>query len=98
MNYIRVNTPEGQFDIPCLEISKIRANYYAEIDGHEIGSDEYNKEVIYASNDEFECIDWLVNNSNWEDWEGIAVKINDKVLHNVEEFWTSTDEFEMIKK
>ena len=41
-------------------------------------------------------IDWLINNTDWDDWENIAVKINDKVKVTDDDFWCSSDDFTII--
>lgn len=45
--------------------------------------------------DSFEAIDWLLNNYEWEDWSDCAVKINDGVFVTEDDFWTSSDGFEI---
>jgi len=49
-------------------------------------------------NDDFEAIDWLINNYDWEDWSVNAVKVNDDVNVTDDDFWTSSDDFEIISK
>ena len=97
MKAVKFKTPKGDHYILAKEIAENRADYYAvEKDGHEKGSKEYEEEVLFALNDDFECIDWLLNNSNFEDWKDYAVKMNDKVGVSEDDFWTSSDDFEMI--
>jgi hypothetical protein len=97
MKVILCNTPKGQFQIPLKIVAERRADYYAcEVDGHEKGSIEYNKEVDWVMNDKFEAIDWLINNTNWEDWQSMAIKINDKVNVTDDDFWTSSEDFKII--
>ena len=80
MKYILCDTPKGQYKIPLKAVAEHRANHYAiEIDGHTKDSLEYKNEVLYCMTDGFEGIDWILNNTNWEDWEDIAVKVNDSV-------------------
>lgn len=98
MKKILVNTPKGQFSIPLKPVAENRADYYAtEKDGHEKGSPEYNEEVDFVMDDDFEGIDWLINNTDWKDWEDIAVKENDKVLVTDDYFWTNSADFEIVE-
>ena len=48
--------------------------------------------------DDYEGIDWLINNSDWEDWKDVVLKINDKVNVTDDDFWTSSDGFEIVKR
>jgi len=47
-------------------------------------------------NDSYEGINWLLNNSDWKDWEEIAFKVDDKIKVDEDEFWCSSDDFEII--
>jgi len=96
MKYIRINTPKGQYDIELKKIAEDRANYYSTVDGYDIGSEEYQDEVNFVMDDDFEGIDWLLNNTNWSDWSQTAIKINDKVLVTDDDFFTSSDDCEII--
>ncbi len=93
---IIVDTPKGQYSIPLREVAKHRADYYAtEIDGHAKHSPEWDKEVEWVMSDTYEAIDWILNNSDWEDWKGIATKINDEVNVTDSDFWTSSEQMEI---
>lgn len=97
--HIRVNTPTGQVDVPARPVAEQRADYYAiEVDGHEKDSDDYEAEVFHGLTGDYDLIDWMLNNSNWEDWSGIAEKVNSKVLVTDEDFFTSSDDLELITK
>ncbi len=99
MKVIRINTPKGQYEIPLLPVAEHRANYYAcEVDGHAKNSPEWDLEVKWVMDDSFEAIDWLTNNTDWKDWKSIAVKINDDVNVTDSDFWSSSDDFEIINK
>jgi enolase len=96
MKILICDTPKGQYSIPLELVARHRADYYSvEVDGNDIDSDEYNEEVQYAMNDDYECIDWILNNSDWEDWEKDATKLNNKVNVTDDDFWTSSDNFEI---
>lgn len=47
--------------------------------------------------DDFEGIDWLLNNTDWEDWQDSATKLNDKVKVTDGDFWCSSDDFEIVE-
>jgi hypothetical protein len=97
MKVILCNTPKGQYAIPLKLIAEDRANYYSVVvDGNEVGLDEFNEEVNFVMEDNFEGIDWLINNFDWEDWESVATKINDKVEVTDDDFWTSSEDFEIV--
>jgi len=66
--YIQIKSPEGDvFYISARIIAEHRANYYSTIDGYEIGSNEWQNEVNYALNSEYEIEDWLNENISWEE-------------------------------
>lgn len=93
---IQFNTPKGQFEIPLIKVAENRAQYYADEEHFDFDSEEWQDEIDLVMEDDFEGIDWLINNSNFEDWEGIAVKINDEVNVTDEDFWTSSEDFEIV--
>lgn len=97
---IRFNTPTGQYEIPLLKVAENRAQYYADQENFNSDSQEWDDEISLVMEDDFEGIDWLINNTDFEDWEdiGIAVKINDDEKISEEDFWTSSDGFEIVVK
>jgi hypothetical protein len=98
MKVIKCNTPNGQFQIPLKLVAENRADYYAvEVDGNKKGSQEWQDEVDWVMKDDFEGIDWLINNTNWEDWQDLATKLNDKVKVTDDDFWCSSDGFEIVE-
>lgn len=97
MKVIRINTPKGQYDISLQFIAENRADYYAcEVDGHEKEGPEWKQEVDWVMEDDYEGIDWLINNMNWEDVNDFATKVNDKVNVTDDDFWTSSEDFEIL--
>lgn len=99
MKYMIINTPQGQHKLALELVAEHRADYYAcVVDGEDRDSDSWKSEVRSAMNDKFECIDWIINNSDWSDWEKQAVKISDKVLVSEDDFWTSSEDFEIIEE
>ena len=92
MKVIKINTPDGQYTLPLLSVAKHRA--------HEYHSEELSKEFIeecdYVLCDDYEGIDWLLNNTDYEDWEDQTTKINSDVKVTMEDFWSRTEDFEII--
>lgn len=88
--------PDGEYFIPLMEVAKNRAEYYAEEDGFAIGSKEWQDEIDYVMQDSFEGIDWLINNTDFDDWD-CAIKINNEHHVTDEDFWCSSDGFEIIE-
>lgn len=97
MKVIIVNTPKGQYSIPLETVAEDRAEYYVEMEDFEMGSLEWDEEIKFVMEDDFEGIDWIMNNGDWEEWEEIATKINNKVLVTEDDFWSSTDDFKIIE-
>jgi hypothetical protein len=89
-NTIQFNTPDGVYNLDLLLVAKHRADYYK---GR--GSN-YNEEIEFVMNDDFEGIDWLINNTDYEDWEDVTVKVNSNVNVTNEDFWCSSEDFEII--
>ena len=95
MKVITINTPKGQYQLDLKTVAEDRAEYYSEKDDFERDSMEWNEEVDYVLGDTFEGIDWLINNSDWDDWEPILKKSSDDVHTTDEDFWFDSDNFEI---
>jgi hypothetical protein len=95
MKVIRINTPEGQYQIELQTVAEDRAEYYSEKDDFEMGSMECDEEVNLVLGDTFEGIDWLISNSDWDDWEPVAKKLNGEVETTDPDFWYDSDNFEI---
>ena len=97
MKVIRINTPKGQFDVPLKLVAENRADYYiVEKDGLTKESKEYQDEIDWVIKDEDEGVDWILNNSDWVDWENVATKVNDDVNTTDEDFWSDSDDFNVV--
>lgn len=92
MKSILINTPTGQYTIPLINVAEDRANNYAEKN-----TPEWTSEVDFVMNDDFEGIDWILNNTDWEDWKEISKKVSNMVYVFTDEFWTSSDDFKIIE-
>jgi enolase len=94
MKVIRINTPKGQYDVPLKNVAYHRADYYT--DPNDKSSDDYIDEVNLVMLDDYEGIDWLVNNTDWEDWLEVATKVNDSVKVTEDDFWTDSEDFKIV--
>lgn len=83
---ISINTPNGQYYLPLSVVADNRASYY----GNRGETYEYEYELVMEGG--YDAIDWLMNNMDWADVEGLAVEYSDKVLVLEEDFWTSSDD------
>lgn len=101
MKIIKVNTPFGVYGIPLKLVAEDRANYYStsvkEGTGKWVDQSEWDDNFNFVMNDGFEGIDWLINNLNWEDCEDFSKKMSDEILVSEEDFWTTSDDFEIIE-
>ena len=91
MKVIRFNTPTGEHEIPLIEVAKHRAGHYHPTD--DVG---FQEEVDFVMEDDYEGVDWLINNSDFKDWNHVAKKINNKVNVTEEDFWCDSSDFEII--
>lgn len=96
MKVIRINTPSGQYQVDLKTVAEDRTEYYSEKDNFEKDSIEWVEGVNYVLGHTFEGIDWLINNSDWEDWELISKKFSDVIKTTDEDFWFDSDNFEII--
>ena len=97
MKVIRINTPKGQFDVPLKLVAENRADYcIVEKDGLTKESKEYQDEIDWVIEDEDEGVDWILNNSDWVDWENVATKVNDDVNTTDEDVWSDSDDFNVV--
>jgi hypothetical protein len=88
---INANTPWGQYRIPAALVARNRANYYAS------KGDDYVSEFEYAMDDNYELIDWLLNNMDWADVKDRAEKFSDKVFCIEGDFWTDSEDFWVVE-
>lgn len=91
MKVIRINTPDGQYLLPLKIVAEQRAEIYANKD-----TAEFEEEVDFVMDDDFEGIDYILNNTDYEDWEESTVKLNSEVKVLSEDFWRSSDDLEII--
>jgi len=87
--YLKVQFSNGDiFAIPARIIAEDRAKYYAKIDGYDFESNEWEAEVQYALDNEFEIKDWAGNNMNWPDLESYAKLIDeDRKIFDYNDNW-----------
>ena len=78
------------FAIPARIIAENRANYYADLDGYDLNSNEWEAEIITALRDDLEIEDWAGNEMNWNELEPYAIKI-DSGEFDYEDGWPDAD-------
>lgn len=66
--YFLLKYLDHEYWLDARKIAKMRADYYAEVDGHDIGSKEWQEEFDYTLGDDYELIDWLMNNTDPRDF------------------------------
>jgi len=95
MKYIEMTTPRGKYRLPLKVVATNRAEYYAENDGFDKGTNEWNEEIDFIMNDTYEGIDWLCNNMDYEDVESFLEKIDEPEENN--EWWFDSDNFNIVE-
>ena len=85
-------TPKGMFKVPLIVVAENRADYYIE----DKNSQDYKANVKFILDDDFEGIDWLLNNMDFDDIKDKAVKVSDEIKVTDEDFWTSSDDFDIV--
>lgn len=85
-----INTPQGVYGLSLLKVAHHRAAYYEVKD-----TAEYYAEVEYVLEEGDEGIDWLINNTDWEDWKEQTVKISDEIKVTEDNFWSSYRDFKI---
>ena len=93
MKVIQFNTPDGVYQLELKLVAENRADQYSE----DVNSIDYQGEVNMIMNHDYEGVDWLINNTNYEDWEDVTKKINDEVNVTNDDFWSSSDDFKIIE-
>lgn len=96
MKAIIFKTPEGKFAIPLRLVAEDRANYYVcEVEGQSKDSTDWKDEVEWVMDDDFEGIDWLINNNDWDEWKSKSIRLDEKSKTKDEDFWNSSDNFDI---
>jgi len=93
MKNLIINTPKGVYSLEVMRVAEDRAEHYSEVDSFSRDSIEWNEEVNYLLEDGSECIDWVVNNTDFEDWEPVLTKVSDEVKTQDEFFWFDVENF-----
>ena len=88
--FILFPTPKGEFKVDLEIIANNRADWYKE--------EPRQDEIDFIMGDDFEGIDWLLNNMDFEDIEDKAIKVSDKVKVTDDDFWTSSKNFIIIEE
>jgi hypothetical protein len=88
--FILFPTPKGEYKIDLMVIAENRADWYKD--------EPRQDEIDFIMEDDFEGIDWLLNNMDFEDIEEKAIKVSDKVKVTDDDFWTSSEDFTIIEE
>jgi len=80
MKVVEITTEKAVYHLPLKIIAEHRAEYYKE--------DGFDAEVEFVMNDDFEGLDWMANNMDFEDFEAELVKIRDV---EIEEDWGNAE-------
>lgn len=85
---VRVTFSNGErYDIPAEFIAEQRAEHYAEkYEGEEGTYEEIVEKEMWVVDDRLELLDWLSNNMNWSDVEGVAEFVGHTEVDKAEEF------------
>lgn len=79
---IKITFPNGDtFHIPAQVVAEARTKYYADLDGFEKGSKEWEEEYNQSM---LELEDWLSNNMDWKDVKDYAIKVQN---HNPDNYY-----------
>lgn len=95
MKFIVFNALDGRYAISLKKVAENRAEYYADTESFAKDSAEWKGEINYILNSEYDGIDWLLNNTDWEDWEDIAILLDETVKTTDPDFWSDSDNFEV---
>jgi len=94
MKVIRMQTPDGEYTLPLIKVAEHRADEYAD---RQLSPSDWKEEVDFVMDDDFEGIDWIVNNTDYEDWEEKTTKINNVTRVTLDDFWTRTEDFDIVE-
>lgn len=91
--YINIHSPEGTYMVSLLYVSKIKAEKeYPDM----VDSDSYLLEIIAVYTDDMAGILWMLKYMGWGYVKRVAIKVNDEKTITEDEFWTTTDHFEIV--
>lgn len=93
MKVIKINTPDGQYTLPLIKVAERRASEYVNKKTH---PKEWAVEVDHIMNVTSKGINWLILHTQYEDWEDETTKLNDDVKVSMEDFWSDSDDFEVV--
>lgn len=84
MKVIELTFEDGKkWQIPLKFVAEHRANYYQDKDGS-----NYDEEVKFVIEDDYEGEDWLKNNMNYEDFKSVLKIIK---AENEEKDWCNAE-------
>lgn len=77
---ISIVTPKGEIGIPLTYVAENRANYYSDVDDYDYKSKEWFQEFNLTMEDDYEGIDWFVNNMDLDEVLPIAIMIDESIF------------------
>lgn len=96
MKIIKIKTNKNTSGLELIRVAEDRAQYYSEIHNYDMGSIEWDETVREVMDDDYLGIEWLIDNTDLEDWEPLLKKLNDDILTNDEHFWFDSDNFKIV--
>lgn len=81
MKYIQFETNAGTYRVPLEAVAKHRADYYLSKEGEECN---YQEEIDFIMNDDFEGIDWMMNNTDFKDFKGVVEFVEKSPVYSIE--------------
>lgn len=94
MKVIRIQTPDGEYTLPLIKVAEHRADEYED---RQLRPTDWKEEIDFVMDDNFEGIDWLLNNTDYEEWEDDTTKINSTARVTLKDFWTRTEDFDIVE-
>lgn len=91
MKVVEIKTTTGVYTLPLIEVARHRANEYYSNSSHP----QWAESLQFVVNDKFEGIDWLINNTDFEDWSDKLKKVSDETIPD-ENFWFKSENYKII--
>ncbi len=69
MKVIKIKTNKNTSGLELIRVAEDRAQHYSEIYNYRMGSMEWDETVKEVMDDDYLGIEWLIDNTDLEDWE-----------------------------
>lgn len=92
--YITIKFSNGEkYRIPAKVVAEDRADYYAtKFEGEEGEYEDIFEDEMWVLDSEYELIDWMTGNMDWEDVKEYAEYIGDESINKSDEFTNAEKE------